>query len=126
MNKICTSIEQSERLIELGIDVSTADMYWEYDFTEHECVLKIMDNNFDDNCIPAWSLSALFEQLPYELCDDDGNSCYLRIYKEYGDEYKLEYTDPNGEFESIETNGYEHFVDACYEMIVKLKENGKI
>ena len=28
MSKICTSIEQSKKLIELGIDVNTADMYW--------------------------------------------------------------------------------------------------
>lgn len=28
MNKICTSIEQSKKLIELGIDVNTADMFW--------------------------------------------------------------------------------------------------
>jgi len=28
MNKICTDINQSKKLIELGIDVSTADMYW--------------------------------------------------------------------------------------------------
>ena len=27
MNNICTSIEQSQKLIELGIDVNTADMY---------------------------------------------------------------------------------------------------
>ena len=29
MNKICTSIEQSKKLIELGIDVNTADMYYD-------------------------------------------------------------------------------------------------
>jgi len=28
MNKICTSIEQSKKLIELGIDINTADMCW--------------------------------------------------------------------------------------------------
>ncbi len=28
MSKICTSLEQSKRLIELGIDVKTADMFW--------------------------------------------------------------------------------------------------
>lgn len=27
--KICTSIEQSKKLVELGIDINTADMYWE-------------------------------------------------------------------------------------------------
>lgn len=26
MNKICTNLEQSKKLIELGIDVNTADM----------------------------------------------------------------------------------------------------
>lgn len=29
MNKICTSIEQSKKLIELGIDINTADMFWD-------------------------------------------------------------------------------------------------
>jgi hypothetical protein len=29
MNKICTSIEQSKKLIELGLDVNTADMFWD-------------------------------------------------------------------------------------------------
>lgn len=29
MNKICTNIEQSKKLIELGIDVNTADMFWD-------------------------------------------------------------------------------------------------
>lgn len=30
MNKICTNVSQSKKLIELGIDVNTADMnyYW--------------------------------------------------------------------------------------------------
>ena len=30
MNKICTSLEQSKKLIELGIDVNTADMRYGY------------------------------------------------------------------------------------------------
>lgn len=29
MNKICTSIEQSQKLIEIGIDTNTADMYYD-------------------------------------------------------------------------------------------------
>lgn len=28
MNKICTSIERSQKLIEMGIDINTADVYW--------------------------------------------------------------------------------------------------
>ena len=30
MNKICTSLEQSKKLVELGIDVNTADMRYGY------------------------------------------------------------------------------------------------
>ena len=46
MNKICTSIEQSQKLIKLGIDVNTADMCWQ-------------NNEFpigfnDDDAVPAW------------------------------------------------------------------------
>ena len=29
MNKICTTIKQSKKLIELGIDINTADMFWD-------------------------------------------------------------------------------------------------
>jgi hypothetical protein len=32
MTKICTSQEQSKKLIELGININTADMLWTYDF----------------------------------------------------------------------------------------------
>ena len=69
----------------------------------------------------AWSLAALLEQLPYELCDDDGNSSYLQINKE-DDVYQLVYTDPYGDFECIETDRYEHFVDTIYKLILKLNE----
>ena len=36
MNKICTSVEQSKKLIELGIDIKTADMYYSYDYNIEE------------------------------------------------------------------------------------------
>ena len=70
---------------------------------------------------PCWSLASLLEQIPYEVCDDDGNSSYLQIDKE-DDVYQLVYTDPYGDFQSIETDRYEHFVDACYEMMLLLHE----
>jgi len=62
----------------------------------------------------------LLEQLHYEVCDDDGYSTYLQINKD-DDMYQLEYIDSSGIFESIETDRYEHFVDACVDMIEKLK-----
>jgi hypothetical protein len=121
-----TSLEQSKKLAEI-LPLETADMCFANDGT----AIKIDANPYTvrysmwKDCvaeiIPCWSLASLLEQLPYELCDDDGNSSYLEINKE-DDVYQLEYTDPYGDFKSIETDRYEHFVDACYEMILKLHE----
>lgn len=82
MNKICTTIEESKKLIELGIDVNTADMVYgyiaPYDFSDrmydggYDKIPYIKDffkfnPNFSENeydgGLPAWSLSALLSIL---------------------------------------------------------------
>ena len=30
MKPICTTVEQSKKLIELGLDIETSDMYWDF------------------------------------------------------------------------------------------------
>jgi len=118
--KSYTDLEQSKKLAEI-LPLESADMYWDYDVQKHEYYPMVMDEQFDDTCVRAWSLAALLEQLPYELFDNDGNSSYLQIYKE-DNVYQLVYTDPYRDFESIETDMCDYFVDACYEMIIKLHE----
>lgn len=83
MNKICTSIEQSRKLIELGIDVNTADMRYGY-IAPYEYSDRMFDGGYDevpypkdflkknpnfsedeyDGELPAWSLSALLRLIP--------------------------------------------------------------
>ena len=68
--KICTDIEQSEKLIEFGIDVNTADMChrfrWSNDsFILLPCAEKAREPITDD--IPAWSLSALLKLMPFQI-----------------------------------------------------------
>jgi hypothetical protein len=64
MARIATSIEESKRLLELGIDPNTADMSYDwiggkvYDLCLAPCV-----NEMD---IPAWSLGALLDICPYD------------------------------------------------------------
>ena len=120
--KSYTDIEQSKKLAKI-LPLETTDM-----FLALNGIVPIMSKYIDEGlvtadetAIPCWSLAALLEQLPYELCDDDGNSVYLQIDKE-DDLYQLIYEDPHGYFESIETDRYGHFVDACYELILKLHE----
>lgn len=79
-SSVCTSIEQSQRLLELGLKPETADMYYhegsedgagniEYHLnirTEHNNIL------FPDY-IPAWSLHRLLEI----YSTSDGDDCYV-------------------------------------------------
>ena len=88
MNKICTSLEQSKRLIELGIDVNTADMVYghiaPYNFSDrmydggYDEIPYIKDffkvnSNFSedeyDGGLPSWSLSSLMNLIPSEFTE---------------------------------------------------------
>ena len=104
-NKICTSLEQSKKLIELGIDVSTADMLYNVlgeSYVRH-------DTPIDKYHTPAWSLSALLKLIPkFSLEKDISNNAGYQLYYNYDTTY---YDDP---------------IDAAFEMVCWLKENKKI
>ena len=118
--KSYTDIEQSKKLSEI-LPLDSADMSWVSNGLGKPFARTIPIKGNPEELCACWSLTALLEQLHYELCDDDGNSVYLQIDKE-DDVYQLIYKDPYGDFESIETDRYEHFIDACYELILKLHE----
>ena len=121
MNKICTSIEQSKKLIELGIDVNTADMIYQplmdidsMSSVEFDKIPLCFPFNEVKKCniqyLSAWSLSALLS-----LFDDKAG-----IAKEYETWFAYD-------------NGKSHCgkhcdspLDAAFEMIVWLKENNKL
>lgn len=119
MSKISTSVDQSKRLIELGIDVSTADMiyYWfgNFELNEEWYELHLGTQRVDGNDIPAWSLTAL-----------------LSIIKPVNDNtYTLNGTLDGGAMISFEevTNVMfqeEEIIDAAFEMVCWLLENKKI
>lgn len=130
MNKICTSLEQSQKLIELGIDIKTADMYYSFDYNieEYDEDAQIIPKSelgqhfslFPED-VAAWSLTALLELLPYEIVLDEDESLIIGIYKE-DLQYYINYDNTyNGEV-NYETSLYDNLVDACYEMIIRLNE----
>lgn len=129
MSKFYTTIEESKRLIKLGIDVNTADMVYgyiaPYDFSDrmydggYDKIPYIKDffkvnPNFSENeydgGLSAWSLSALVK-----LFNDKAG-----LAKDYG----LWYCYDNGK--SHCTKHYDNPIDAAFEMIVWLLENKKI
>ena len=75
-SQICTSVEQSKRLLELGLKSETADMKHffdnrnDYSFFHHwECIPYEWDKEFlvDSENIPAWSLHRLKCLLPTKI-----------------------------------------------------------
>lgn len=123
MNKICTTIEQSKKLIELGIDVNTADMYW-WTYGKRYYREAMDDGDFNKEAdIPAWSLTALLGIIPKHI----KNYNVLRIDISDND-FAIWYDDvSNGCVnETLPDITMESAVDACYEMICWLKENGKL
>lgn len=137
--KICTSIEQSKKLIELGIDVNTADMCrtnhlfndftssWRIESTPPQKYKNLLDRFGVKGYLiePAWSLSALLGLMPklYEFENDpDDGGCQPNLCKGWdNNKWHIVYRS------SIYiTEWYDNPLDAAYELVCWLKENKKI
>ena len=120
MNKICTSIEQSQKLIKLGIDVNTADMCYDWSVIGKEYSTVAQCRKYIDDELPAWSLSALLNYLrevdyfPEINADEFEVTMQINYYNE--DEAR-----PLAPVHNIKVKA-ESFIDACYEIIITLNE----
>ena len=56
-SQICTTREQTKRLLAFGLKKETADMYWANPFGEWIAIAG--EGNIDENNISAWSLHRL-------------------------------------------------------------------
>lgn len=125
MNKVCTSRHQSLKLIELGINIKTADMDYipfANNPQEYDCVINVWNNEHEKDWIPAWSLSALLGLMPkiYEYKTDAG--CQPLLCKGWDNsKWHVVYRS------SIHiTEWYNDPLDAAFEMICWLLENKKL
>ena len=144
MNKICTSLEQSKKLIELGVDINTADMHYstwtilnggEYILSPNQVeTIEELQEDYGNQVIPAWSLTALMDVLPIFSTPTAFSykvSAPSMIKTDNG--YLLKYI---GDFEIKTNNGDDiespieilanNQIDAAFEMVCWLKENNKI
>lgn len=103
--KSYTDIEQSKKLVEI-LPLESADM-WFYPYPNDEYWYEVPNMGNADkkyNQLPCWSLAALLNVLPSATLDSS-NDHHFRIHcmKRY-------------------TEWYDNAVDACVEMIIRLKE----
>lgn len=119
-NPICTSVEQAQTLISKGLTEDTADMY--YVIRRHcEPRLALLVNEPPKgllNAIPAWSLSALINQLP-EFVNFKGVDYCLMMLSD-----RVVYWNPTSEnlFEDTEAN----LLDAVVNTLIWLADNNEI
>lgn len=112
MSKICTNLEQSKRLQSLGIDINTADMYYDVNSYGIQSKPEVAIGKVWSKDIPAWSLAALLGVMKEpELVRNSEGKWLIRVwYNSY----------------PYSKGGYDNPVDAAFEMICRLKENKKL
>ena len=84
-----TSIEQSKKLLELGLRPETADMYWRESYSENlglryypTVIWRGYQYNEKHGDIPCWSTGALIDLLPEEIKYRD-EWCSLELDKDW-------------------------------------------
>lgn len=134
MNKICTSQEQSKKLIELGINVNTADMMWDdWSLIDEGWKLSVgyypeIEKDYGRKCYPAWSLTALLELIPPYLGEFKDGIDFGFSKAMNGKWYSAHYIkfNDNGLASFNKTVTGDTAIDAAFEMVCWLLENKKI
>ena len=121
--KSYTDLEQSKKLAKI-LPIESADMFHfinEVDSVgfgyKKDAAEFYSKTNFE--YLPCWSLAALISILPRHI-EFKGDKYYLRFMKEYV-EYANDEVSITGR--CLHTTGNNNLVDACVEMILKLKKN---
>lgn len=99
--QICTTIEQSRRLLELGLNPETSDMLilplpnskelivQKYEDESENLYYTIKGEEWESS--PAWSLHRLIEMLPYKVNKSPNNASLLEITRIKDNSYHVGY-----------------------------------
>ena len=121
--KSYTDINQSKKLAEI-LPIESADLSYlskdgrGIEFFEEPVV---NDGTWEDDDIPCWSLAALLDIIPQEIFDGE---YVINITEGIDNRWVLtydHYENRNHSYYGLST-GADNLVDACYEIVLKLKE----
>ena len=118
--KSYTDIEQSKRLAEI-LPLESADMRYDEYISYIDGTPKVGYKKSVTDGIPCWSLAPLLGVMPKEIVYK-GKIVFLefRIW-----DTSLEYANDDG-YILYATESYDNLIDAAFEMVCWLKENGKL
>ena len=120
---IATTIEQSKHLIELGVDVSTADMCYVMIDTEEETYsLDIGKYIGVLPSLPSWSLSALLKMFPNGLWYNNDYAVPI-LLPQIKNKWICRLYNPEKDIDIFYIK--DNPLDAVFEMICWLKEKYK-
>ena len=88
-SQICTTKEQSERLLALGLKKETADMWYPHFAKSYP--IPLVDEVLTTDDIPAWSLNRLIEMMPFDVIPEGGFDNCFTLIKNYPKGYSVEY-----------------------------------
>ena len=125
-----TDLPQSKKLAEI-LPLESADVIWNLTNPDLPNIRAIPYESSDYNnkylnIIPAWSLAALLNILPIVYINSKNEVCgplHIDI-TDSETPFVLWYVNPlhKGSIVELKTKEYNNLVDACYEMIIKLKD----
>ena len=124
-SQICTTREQSERLLALGLKTETADMVWTHAYYGTWVVTASENPLYEESeSVPAWSLGRLIEMIPSpihpkeELPSFSGcaylNLAQIAVWYDYTD-----YDMDDRTLISWSGNGFFSAVVNCIEWLIK-------
>ena len=127
-----TTIEQSKKLLSLGLAPGTADMYYLFFKDTGHIVNKAPFVTTGDEVrgddlfthVECWSFTALLELIPYTI-KDDFSKCIFQMSK-YDTGYQISYIREGNHHCAIWSYYEELVVDAAFKMVCWLIEQGHI
>jgi len=152
MEKLCTTLEQSKKLIKLGISADTADMRYGY-IAPYDYSDRMFDGGYDEvpypkdflklnadfseneyeSYFPAWSLVALLNIMPkcITIKVTEHSAYFYFLEWQFANDNSLRYVGHDGKclvdiYSDHDDDKYKDTIDTAVEMIIWLKENGKI
>lgn len=97
-SQVCTTKEQSERLLTIGLKKETADMFYAAIHNGTKVVGYRISPDYNDehfeiftDDIPSWSLHRLIEMMPFDVIPEGGFDNCFTLIKNYPKGYSVEY-----------------------------------